>query len=827
MWLLRLRWSLRDARSRWIQIVGIAFTIAIGIGTYAGLSSVTEWRITAIDESLELTNMYDLRATVSGGSNVPAGSLAQIASGIEGVDDYNERLVVDTQLETELDGNELLVHGRVVGVEMAANGPSEWGPSVNGVEVIDADGLPQPGASTPQVLLGRSFAAFHGLPTSGHVTIGGDVGVDYVGHAVSPEYFLVVEGNGSLGKSNLAVMFAPLSVAQDIMARPGAVNDLVLTLQPGADIDAVAQQLIDAAASRDGTLLEVIARDETPSYIGLIDAPEIERSVYNVIALLLFVGAAFAALNFSARMVEAQRREIGASMALGETPVSIAIRPLLIGLQIGILGVIIGIGVGFLVGFQTVGVIQEIIRLPIFETPFQGAIYARAAAIGFLVPVLAVFWPVVRAVRVRPVEAIRSGHLASRGGGLSPIISRLPLPGRSLGRMPFRNLMRAPRRTFLTLLTFTMSLAILFSLLGLSSTFSLTFERGDQELLGSEPERFIVRFDSFYPSDSPQVQGVLTDPTVQLGEAALILGASVVAEPSADSSAGNDGAGELTQLDLAVRFVDFGSDVWTPTASQGELSRGRPGIVLADKAARDFGVGIGDQVVVSHPELVDGAFSFGTHSLPVIAIHPHPLRVNAYMDLSVASDWGFGGLANVVTGVPSHDSTLNEVKRSLFGAGTGVAQVQGLGESFKSVQDSLEQANGAFILTRIFVIFLVLLIAFNTANINVDERARDHATMFAYGVPVRRVIANLSVEGLLLGVAAVVLGALFGYALLLWMALFLMPTAIPEVGMIVSVRPVEMAVYFALALVAIVVAPIFPGRKLKQMFIPGKLRVME
>ncbi|WP_419921020.1 ABC transporter permease [Candidatus Poriferisodalis sp.] len=823
MLLLRLRWSLRDARARWIQIVGIAFTIAIGIGTYAGLTSVTQWRLASIDESLKLTNMYDLRATVSAGADVPVGTLAQLASEIDGIDEYSERLVTDTQVETVLDGDELLVHGRVVGIEMTAGGPS-----VNGVEVIEGRGLPPPGATTPQVLLERNFAAFHDLPTSGHVTVGGNVGVDYVGHAVSPEYFLIIEGNGSLGKSNLAVMFAPLSVAQDIAGRPGAVNDLVLTLEPGADAAAVSQQLTDAAASLDGILLDVITRDETPSYTGLVGAPEIDQNIYNVIALLLFVGAAFAALNFSARMVEAQRREIGASMALGETPRSIAIRPLLIGLQIGILGVIIGIGVGFVVASQTASVVQQIFGLPVFDKPFQGAIYARAATIGFLVPMLSVFWPVLRAIRVRPVEAIRSGHLASRGGGLSPIISRLPLPGRSLERMPFRNLMRAPRRTFLTLLTFTISLAILFSMVGLSSTFSATFEGGDQELLGGEPERFVVRFDSLYPTDSPQVQGVITDPTVQLGEAALILGASVSADPTAGTDgAGDDDAGELTQLDLAVRFVDFGSDVWTPTASQGELSRGQPGIVLADKAARDFGVGVGDHVVVTHPEFANGEFSFSTDSVPVTAIHPHPLRINAYMDLSGASDWGLGGLANVVTGVPADGSSLNDVKRALFGTGTGVALVQGLGESFQSVQDSLDQSADVYILTRIFVIILVLLIAFNTANINVDERARDHATMFAFGVPVRRVVANLSVEGLLLGMAAVVLGGLFGYALLLWMALFLMPTAIPEVGMIVSVRPVEMVVYFALALIAIVVAPIFPGRKLKQMFIPGKLRVME
>ena len=816
MWLLRLRWSLRDARRRWLQIVGISFTLAIGIGLFAGLSSVTEWRLTSIDKSLDVTNMYDVRATITEGSDVPTGALAAIAAEIDGVAEYNERLVLDTQIETVTDGEELLVHGRVVGMEM-----SESGSVVNDVFLIEGDVLPASGTATPQVLIDRNFAAFWGLPTNGNVTVGGDIDVEYVGHAVSPEYFLIVEGNGSLGKSNLAVLFAPLAAAQDISGKSGAVNDLVLTLEPGADAETVRDQLIDATASLDGALLDVITRDETPSYVGLVGSPEIDQGIYDAISLLLFVGAAFAALNFSARMVEAQRREIGAAMAIGEAPRSITIRPILIGLQIGVLGMILGVVVGYAISFQTVSVIQQTVRLPIFEQPFQGLIYGRALAIGFAVPMLAVFWPVFRAVRVRPVDAIRSSHLASRGGSLGPIISRIPLPGRSLERMPIRNLMRAPRRAFLTLLTFTMSLAIMFAMLGMSSTFTTTFDEGNKELLGGEPDRFKAQLDAFYPVDSPQVQDVLTNPKVQLGEAALALGANVTA---ADP---NDGAEEPIRLDLAVRFVDFGSTVWTPTTTEGTLRRGAQGIVLADKAARDFGVGVGDDVVVTHPALVDGTFTYSTRTLPVTAIHPHPLRLNAYMDLSQASTWGFGGLANIVTGLPADDSSLNEVKRALFGSGKGVSLVQGLGDSFRSVQDSLDQSQGVFFITRIFVIFLVMLIAFNTANINVDERSRDHATMFAYGVPVRRVIANLSVEGLLLGLAAVVLGGLFGYALLLWMALFLMPTAIPEIGMIVSVRWWEMAVSFVLALAAIAVAPMFPGRKLKKMFIPGQLRVME
>ena len=813
---LRLRWSLRDARRRWIQIVAIGFTLAIGIGLYAGLSSVTEWRLISIDKSLEATRMYDLRAMVGEGGDVPAGSLARIAGEIDGIDRYNERLVFDTQVDTVVDGDEVLVHGRIVGMDVSGSEPV-----VNDVYLVDGAARPVSGSATPQALVSRGFATFWDLPTSGTLTVGGDVEVHYVGYAASPEYFLIVEGNGSLGKSNLAVLFTPLAAAQDISGRPGVVNDLVLTLEPGADAAAVTEQLIGAAASQDGVLLDVLTREATPSYVGLTGSPEIDQGIYNAITLLLFVGAAFAALNFAARMVEAQRREIGNSMAIGEHPQSIIIRPLLIGLQIGIVGMILGVAVGYAIAFQTVSVVQEVAWLPIFEQPFQGAIYAQALAIGFAVPVLAVLWPVLRAVRVKPVDAIRSSHLASRGGSLGPIISRIPLPGRSLERMPFRNLMRAPRRTFLTLLTFTMSLAIMFAMLGLSSTFTSTFEQGNEELLGGEPDRFMVQMDSLYPVNAPQVTDVISDPTVDLGEPALVLGANVFAAEADDS------VDETTRLDLVIRFVDFGSTTWTPTASQGSLSRGAPGIVLADKAARDFGVGVGDEVVVTHPALVDGTFTHSTRTLPVAAIHPHPLRLNAYMDLSQASTWGFGDLANVVTGVPADGSSLNDVKRSLFGSGKGVALVQGLGETFQSVEDSLEQSEDVFLLTRIFVIFLVMLIAFNTANINVDERSRDHATMFAYGIPVRRVIANLSVEGLLLGVVAVVLGGLFGYALLLWMALFLMPTAIPEIGMIVSVRWWEMALSFVLALVAIALAPVFPGRKLKKMFIPGQLRVME
>ena len=84
--------------------------------------------------------------------------------------------------------------------------------------------------------------------------------------------------------------------------------------------------------------------EDDQSYLALTRDPEGDQKIYNVFALILFAGAAFAALNFAARMVEAQRREIGTAMALGMNPLSIAVRPLLVGVQIGVLGVVFGVG---------------------------------------------------------------------------------------------------------------------------------------------------------------------------------------------------------------------------------------------------------------------------------------------------------------------------------------------------------------------------------------------------------------------------------------------------------------------------------------------------
>ena len=438
---LRLRWALRDARARWLQFTGIALMIAVGVGMSAALTSITEWRRASINAGLETTNMYDIRGRVGGDGLVPQGGLVEVAREIAAVEAAEERLVIPTLLDVEIDGESQLVFGRIVGVDTAGGGPR-----VNGVVTVAGRDIAQSEIGQPVALIERGFAAYHDMAPEGEFRVGGAFGVRYVGHAVSPEYFMIAEG--SFSRTNLLAVFTSLETAQQIAGSPGMVNDLVLTLAPGADADEV-EELISAAASESlpGTHLEMSRPEDDFSYTALVETPELEHRTFVVFAVLLFAGAALATLNFSSRMVEAQRREIGGSMALGQRPGAIAVRPLLVGAQIGLLGAVFGLALGELVGRQLAAVYSETVSLPAFFTPFQTGIFAKVAIIGFLVPVAAVLWPVVR---------------------------RIPLPGGSLARMPLRSLVRAPRRTLLTLLALAGVLAMLFSVIGLRDSLAAT-----------------------------------------------------------------------------------------------------------------------------------------------------------------------------------------------------------------------------------------------------------------------------------------------------------------------------------------------------------------
>jgi putative ABC transport system permease protein len=806
-----VRWAARDLRARWVQVLAIALVIGVGTGVYAGLGSTSTWRRQSNDESYAALRMHDVRAALAEGVTVDQGRLLDALAGLPAgtVATAEERLLAPTQVDASTAGRGILVPGQLVGLDLAGGGPH-----VDGLHVEDGRTLAETDRGRPVGVLERHFAEYYDLPPSGDLRLAGGQGLRYEGTGLAPEYFMVTTKSGNvLAEANFAAVFVSLETAQALAGRPGQVNDLVVRLGPGVDRvqgrelveRALAGALPDAGAT-------VTVREQDDAYRILYKDISSDQKFWNVIAALILTGAVVAAFNLVSRMVEAQRRQIGVGMALGTRPSRLALRPVVAGLEIAVLGVGFGVGVGLLVGQAMRALFTRLLPMPVWRTSFQPRFFLAAAALGVALPLLATVWPVWRALRVAPVVALRTSHLAARGPRLASLGRRLPLPGRTVGRMPVRNVLRAPRRTLLTSLGIAAAMCALVATLGMIDSFEETLDRGEAETLGAAPDRLTVELDRFHPVGGPVLGAITGSPAVAVADAGIRVGGELRANG--------------VTLDAMVDVLDLHGGLWRPTILRPAGDVG-DGVVISEKAAEDLGVAPGGTVVLRHPRRSGAATVFVESELTVTALHPNPLRFAAYVDRSQAGPLlGMEGLTNLVALRPAAGHSDDDVKQALFGV-PGVASVQPAGATTKLFRELIDEFVGVLRIVELFALVLALLIAFNASSISADERARDHATMFAFGLRVRTVARMGMVEGLVTGVLGTAVGVLAGSQVIGWIVHGLLAETVPEFGLAASMSGGTVLAALAVGVVAVALAPLLTVPRMRRMDLPSTLRVME
>jgi putative ABC transport system permease protein len=810
-----LRWSWRDLRSHWVAVVAIALVLAIGTGVYAGLGSTAEWRRESNDASFAVLGMHDLRVTLSPGTFVEQGSLIGGIASIDGADSVTsatERLVVDSQVDTGVmdTSDPVLVPARLVGMTFGSSQP------VDDVWIRDGT-APSGDPGDREAVLEAKFADQHGLPSTGTLLVAGDRSVSYSGLGVGPEDFFYEGPQGTIfAAGELAIVYLPLAAAEEISGHEGMVNDAVLVLADGTDRDVIETQLTDALSAR-GVSATVSTRDDADAVRVLYEDIDNDQRFWNALSALVLFAAALAAFNLINRIVEAQRREIGIGMALGVPRPQLAIRPMLVGVQVAVLGTIAGLAVGVLVGTAFGNLLESFLPLPEHRTPFQFDVYLQAAALGIVIPIAASAMPVWRALRVEPIEAIRTGHLAAKSNRFTGWTGRFNLPGSTMVQMPIRNVLRTPRRTVLTAVGVGAAITALVLVLGMLDSFGRTLEQGNAEFTKSDADRVTVQLDSFSPSDSPVVAAIADAPAVGRVDPGLRLPVTALASDP-------DG-----NLDLLVEFVDLDRALWTPTIEDGDVGAvtGNQGIVLARKAAHDLGVQVGDTITVRHPmRTATGGFGMAETPLVVAAIHANPIRTFAFLDLDAAAQFGLQGLVNVVQAYPADGSTRSNVQRAVFGL-PGVASSQPVARISEAIDEALDQFLSFLIVTAGAVLVLALLIAFNATRITVEERRREHATMRAFGLPVRAVLGVVMVESAIIGVLATIVGLGGGVVFLRWMLTSLATSTLPDVGIDAYLSPRTILIAAIVGIASVAATPLVLARRLQRMNLPGTLRVVE
>jgi putative ABC transport system permease protein len=814
-----IRWSLRDLRERWVLVVAIALTIALGTGGFAGMTSTTEWRRTAINASAAALAMHDLRLELAEGSAVPSGQLRAILAALPDpsvVTSSAERLRVPVAVDASVGGETILVPGVLVGVDLAGGTPVDRVAADAGRDLVAADDLSSPG-SPITVALEYRFARFHGLAPEGSLTVAGRA-ARYVGQASTPEMFVVMgEGGSMFAEAGYAGVFAGLRTAQDVAGMPGLVNDLVLRLSPGADRAIVATDLARVAnAMLPGVGSRVLTRDDDPAWRMIVGDTDTDGQFFAIFALLILLGAAFASFNLATRVVEAQRRQVGIGMALGVPGPLLALRPVLVGAEIAVLGVALGVPVGIAFDEAMLTMLRDLMPLPVFEAPLQVGPFLAAAAIGLVVPVVATVLPVRRAVRMSPVEAIHAGPRSVRGSGLAGLASRLPLPGGSLGRAPVRNILRAPRRSLLTAMGIGAAIAVLVSMAAMMDTFDAAVAAGERATVAGHPDRMSVELADFMPlaSVAEELDGI---PAIGSASPGLRLGAVATVD--------------ARKVELVLDLVDTSATGWRPVVLAGSLPAGTGdgsgGILLAEGAAAELGVGVGDTVALRHPRRTGPTAVDTVESrVRVVGLHASPIRAQAWMDLRDAELMSLAGVANFVDVEPAAGYTQDDVARALFGR-PGVAAAQPVTTLVRIYRSLLEEFTGVLAVSMGLGLLLAFLVAFNSASIATDERAREHATMLAFGVPVTRLLGIEMMESAVLGMAGTSMGLGLGLAAVAWMVEAKMDEMLPDLSIRLAIAPGTVLAAAGVGIVVVGLAPVLMARRLRRMDLPGTLRLVE
>jgi len=804
---LLFRWSWRDLKTHWAKVVAIALVIAIGTGGYAGLTSTAEWRRASYDASYRRLAMYDLRVDLATGAFVPAGALAEALAAVPHagwIAGTEERLIVPTQVDASTPTETILVRGEITGFDF-----SDGEPEVNSYYAITGRSLSGADSGRPLVMLERNFAKFHEMADSGRIAVSGGRELEYVGQATTPEYFAVAPEGEMFGTdATFAGVFTTLETAQQLAGMPGMVNNLVLTVTDDADRDALAAEL-EERLSELAVGTTVSTREDNLSYASLTTDVEQDQAMFNALAFLLFAGAVGAAFNLIHRLAEQQRREIGIGMALGVQPRLLALRPLLVSAQIALLGVAFGIGVGALIGSAMGSVLRDYVPLPVWDTSFQTRVFAAVGVVGFVVPFVATVIPVWRAVRVSPIDAIKPSYL---GVGTAKVRVRRRLRRKTFVVMPFRNLRRTPRRTALTVLGIAAAMTVLVAFLGIMDSVFYAIDTAEHESTASSPRRIEVALDGFYLAAGMEVAEITQSETVATVEPTLRLVASI------------RNGGE--EIDSILELADLRTGMWSPTLTRGEVGD-TPGILLTDKAASDLGVGVGDTITLRHPRR-EGltSYTFVDSELPVVALHPHPVRGFSYMDITNADLMALEGVTNSMNVLPVAGATVAAVQQELFEL-DAVASVQSVTAVTEAVRGAFDQVLGIIQVMVVAVLLLALLIAFNTAAINLDARSREHATMFAFGVRVRTATGMAVSESFVIGVVATIIGIGGGLAMVWWMTERLLAETLPDFDLEVAIQPSTIAVVVIMGVVAVSLAPLLTVRRMRKMNLPGTLRYVE
>ncbi|NTU72372.1 MAG: FtsX-like permease family protein [Coriobacteriia bacterium] len=563
-----------------------------------------------------------------------------------------------------------------------------------------------------------------------------------VGRGLDPENLYAMQNKGTLpAPGTFGIVYTTEKGIEYLFRTSHSGTNVAVRAEPGTDLTRLADAIEDEL--RPYVLDATTLRDDMPSYAGLQSELDQNRIMARSLPALVLAISSMSLFIALSRLVAAQRGEIGLAKALGYTDGQILAHYLTIALLVAACGSILGVILG-LWGAQGVAAMYvSMLGLPFMTSGFYPLVPLVAIALAVASCVAAAAMPAWRSARLAPAIAMHSDPNASLAGGRIPVLERLlsPILPRSFTfRVPLRNLFRAKRRTFYTVLGIAFAMVLCVATVAMFDSIDYIMDKAFTDI---ERWDIVAAFDAPFGGD--RIAEVREMDGVKRVQVALMLPVTM--------SAG--GADEDVLITAAHPDADFhGFHPAGGAAPSDALLAGD--LVLSAATAQRLGVTPGERVEVDSP-LVDDPVS-----LRVGALSDEMLGQPAFLSLDAVSRLtGTAATSYNALYLNVDPQAADHIRDEIYDL-SGAASVQIKADYVEQMRTWLELFDFFGVVLLGFGSALAFVVVFTTFTANVTERTREIATMRTIGEDNVRLTLMITIENLAIAIAAVPLGLWLG-----------------------------------------------------------------
>jgi len=717
----------RDLLRLWAQALAVALVMACGVATL--ILAVGAYR------SLEETrNAFYERAhfgTVFASADHAPRYLASRIGKLSGVLALELRIAKPVILD-------------VIGMSEPASGmiysiPDHGRASVNQL-YLRSGHLPEKSRGK-QIAIMETFANAHGFQLGDNLNTivnGKKLSLQIVGIVLSPEH-IFSRGPGDMvsDERRYAVMFMPLGNLEAMFDMQGSFNDLSLTTLRGADLRKVIEE-VDHILKPYGGQGAYERKDQISNAFLIAELDQLKAMSTVLPPIFLFVSAFLVNMVLS-RLVALEREQVGLLKAIGYSNLAIGGHYAKLIIIISIFGILFGSVIGLWMGRALTRIYGEFFSFPflIFQQSFD--IYALAAIITVIAGLLGAaksIWSIVvlpPAIAMRPPAPTKYKSWFKGRLSLTHYFSQLRT-------MAFRHLVRRPVRFAMT--TFGTSLSVALLVTALFSYDSIDYMI-DIVFFQSERHDAMLTFSSDRGYDA--VHRVLALPGVMRVE-------PFRATPVKLRNANHELQMAITALPNDSRLAKVLDHDMKP------MQIPPVGIVVSDRVANKLQVDMGQMVEVELTRENNRRVN-----IPVTGIAESYVGLTAYISFDAFGRMMRNGSeisgARIKADTKYLDALYAAVKVT---PGITSIALQNLSrQNFRgTIEQNITTMMSVYVTLAVIITFGVI---YNSARIQLSERARELASLRVFGFTRGEVSSVLLTELTVIVLLAQPLGWLLGY----------------------------------------------------------------